>query len=237
MGRAHLALDRGEAADALALADQALQRMSSARWSDRATTLHVVVRAQLTLGDVHRAARDAGALAEVARAADSAYANGLSQHADGLLALHAGSPAAPVFGGAIAALETAGAPYEAARVRLDLARALYRPEQRKLACNEAEAAAVVFRALGAVHDVGVAEALFRAFVASPSPTARDRSSLTQRECEVLHLVADGLGDRDVADRLKISEHTVHRHLANILTKLDKPSRAAAVAHALRHGIL
>ncbi|WP_238011872.1 BTAD domain-containing putative transcriptional regulator [Dactylosporangium sp. AC04546] len=60
--------------------------------------------------------------------------------------------------------------------------------------------------------------------------------LTAREREVLRLVAAGLNDREIADRLVLSPHTVHRHVANIRTKLGQPSRAAAVAYATRHHI-
>ena len=49
--------------------------------------------------------------------------------------------------------------------------------------------------------------------------------LTKRELEVLRLVADGLSEEAIAERLVISPHTVHRHVANVRTKLRQPSRA------------
>ena len=63
------------------------------------------------------------------------------------------------------------------------------------------------------------------------------SALTARELEVLRLVAQGLGDAEVAERLVVSPHTVHRHVANIRNKLRLPSRAAAVAYAAREGLI
>ncbi len=54
---------------------------------------------------------------------------------------------------------------------------------------------------------------------------------------MLRLLAEGLTNRQIADRLVISEHTVHRHVTNILRKLDLPSRTAAAAHAVRSGLL
>jgi DNA-binding NarL/FixJ family response regulator len=60
--------------------------------------------------------------------------------------------------------------------------------------------------------------------------------LTPREREVLVLVAEGLTNRDIAKRLVVSEHTVHRHVTNILHKLGLPSRAAAATVATRHGL-
>jgi pimeloyl-ACP methyl ester carboxylesterase/DNA-binding CsgD family transcriptional regulator len=63
------------------------------------------------------------------------------------------------------------------------------------------------------------------------------SPLTGRETEVLRLVAAGLSNREIASSLVLSQHTVHRHVANILRKLGQPSRAAATAHAARAGLI
>jgi pimeloyl-ACP methyl ester carboxylesterase len=68
--------------------------------------------------------------------------------------------------------------------------------------------------------------------AAPEPGA-----LSARELEVLRLVADGLSDPEIAERLVLSPHTVHRHVANIRAKLRQPSRASAVAHASRIGLI
>jgi pimeloyl-ACP methyl ester carboxylesterase/DNA-binding CsgD family transcriptional regulator len=65
----------------------------------------------------------------------------------------------------------------------------------------------------------------------------DTVELTERETEVLALIASGLSDREIADRLVLSPHTVHRHVANVRTKLGLPTRAAAVAAATRRGLL
>ena len=61
--------------------------------------------------------------------------------------------------------------------------------------------------------------------------------LTVRELDVLRLVAQGLSNADIARRLVLSEHTVHRHLANILRKLGLSSRAAAAAWGVRAGLV
>jgi pimeloyl-ACP methyl ester carboxylesterase/DNA-binding CsgD family transcriptional regulator len=63
------------------------------------------------------------------------------------------------------------------------------------------------------------------------------ADLSARELDILQLVAAGLSDADIAERMVLSPHTVHRHVANIRTKLGLPSRAAAVAHATRMGLL
>jgi LuxR family maltose regulon positive regulatory protein len=67
--------------------------------------------------------------------------------------------------------------------------------------------------------------------------AARRAGLTAREVEVLSLVADGLSNREIAERLVVSEHTVHRHVANIYAKLGVSSRAAAVSFATQRELL
>jgi DNA-binding NarL/FixJ family response regulator len=61
--------------------------------------------------------------------------------------------------------------------------------------------------------------------------------LSDRERQILACVARGLGDREIAEQLVLSPHTVHRHVANIRRKLGRPSRTAAVAEAARLGLL
>jgi pimeloyl-ACP methyl ester carboxylesterase/DNA-binding CsgD family transcriptional regulator len=72
---------------------------------------------------------------------------------------------------------------------------------------------------------------------APSVAANGRSPLSRRETEVLRLVASGLSNREIAGTLVLSEHTVHRHVANILRKLTQSSRAAAAAQATRAGLI
>ncbi len=62
-------------------------------------------------------------------------------------------------------------------------------------------------------------------------------SLSDRELEVLRLVAGGLSDDEIAERLVLSPHTIHRHVANIRVKLQLTSRAAAAAAAARAGLV
>ncbi|HYB49382.1 MAG TPA: LuxR C-terminal-related transcriptional regulator [Streptosporangiaceae bacterium] len=68
-------------------------------------------------------------------------------------------------------------------------------------------------------------------------SAEATSVLTARELDVLKLVAQGLSNTEIAQRLVLSEHTVHRHLANILRKLDLSPRAAAAAWGTRAGLI
>jgi DNA-binding NarL/FixJ family response regulator len=62
-------------------------------------------------------------------------------------------------------------------------------------------------------------------------------SLTPRETEVLHLLADGLGNKEIAGRLHVSEHTIKFHIGSILAKLGASSRTEAVSRGLRSGLI
>jgi DNA-binding NarL/FixJ family response regulator len=61
--------------------------------------------------------------------------------------------------------------------------------------------------------------------------------MTEREVEVLELLADGLGNRDLAKALFVSEATVKSHLSHIYTKLGVDTRAGAVAAAIEQRII
>jgi pimeloyl-ACP methyl ester carboxylesterase/DNA-binding CsgD family transcriptional regulator len=67
----------------------------------------------------------------------------------------------------------------------------------------------------------------------PAPPAAAPADLSQREVEILRLVAGGLNDTQIAQALFLSPHTVHRHVANIRAKLRQPTRAAAAVEATR----
>jgi pimeloyl-ACP methyl ester carboxylesterase/DNA-binding CsgD family transcriptional regulator len=75
------------------------------------------------------------------------------------------------------------------------------------------------------------------FLHGASPAVDEDSPLSSRETEVLRLVATGMSNREIASTLVLSEHTVHRHVANILRKLAQSSRAGAATHGARAGLI
>lgn len=83
--------------------------------------------------------------------------------------------------------------------------------------------------------------LFRALAGflldAGAPEANGASPLSSRETEILRLVATGMSNREIARTLVLSEHTVHRHVANILRKLAQSTRAAAATQAARAGLI
>ena len=74
-------------------------------------------------------------------------------------------------------------------------------------------------------------------VAQSAHRTQERTTLSERELEVLRLVARGMTDAEIAERLVLSVHTVHRHIANIRTRLGVPTRSAAAAWAADQGML
>jgi DNA-binding NarL/FixJ family response regulator len=130
--------------------------------------------------------------------------------------------------------ELGGAPYDAAAARLELATSLAGLGREDAARREANAARERLLGLGANAE---AERAARIEAACDRPGGERMSGITPREREVLHLLAEGLTNRQIAERLVLSEHTVHRHVTNILRKLDLPTRTAAAAHAVRAGLV
>jgi DNA-binding NarL/FixJ family response regulator len=96
---------------------------------------------------------------------------------------------------------------------------------------EFDAARTLFAQLGAGPDLARVEALARSGAASSA------HGLTERELQVLRLVAAGKTNQAIATDLVLAEKTVHRHVSNIFTKLDVSSRAAATAYAYQHHLL
>ncbi len=91
---------------------------------------------------------------------------------------------------------------------------------------------------GAPMTPGVAKKVLEAFSRSePSRDGRDGYLLTTREREILRLMADGLPKKEIADTLGLSVHTVSTHLRRVYDKLQVSTNTAAVAKALRAGII
>jgi ATP/maltotriose-dependent transcriptional regulator MalT len=136
-----------------------------------------------------------------------------------------------------------GAPFEVARARIELARALGKLGRTEAAIVEAQLAIGLLAELSAVREEARAQKVLDGLSASPAekgeakPGTNKSTALTRRELEIVRLVAEGLSNQMIGKRLFVSDHTVHRHMANILGKLGVSTRAAAVAQAARRGLL
>jgi DNA-binding CsgD family transcriptional regulator len=121
------------------------------------------------------------------------------------------------------------APYEGARVRILIGLACRALGDEDAAEMEFDAARWVLEQLSAMPDVTRARSLSRRHALNPN-------RLTEREMQVLRLIAAGHTNRAIAGALHISEKTVARHVSNIFTKLGLSSRSAATAYAYEHGL-
>jgi len=195
----------------------------------------LAAQAEITLAaqDLATARRAADDLSKIATKIGAEFLLAVAACTQGAVLLAEGD--APV---AVASLRQAlatfrhlEAPYEAARVQVCLARAYRVQGNDESASHELQAAREAFRKLGAATDLAHIEELVDFPATSPA------GPLTQREIEVVKLVASGITNREIANKLNISEKTVARHLNNIFNKLDLSSRAAATAYAYQHGLL
>lgn len=241
LGRSAMAIDSGDPETALGLADRYLRRLPRDNRIDRIPGLDLKVRALALLQRAEEARQsldDLGRLSEFT-GTDPVRALFLSDQGCLLAAAGDHESAARSFEDAMELFERSGSPYETSRARVQLAESLLRLGRADAAAKEAGAALAVFERLGARADVDATLRLLRRpepAAAMPSPGNAAGGTLTAREREVLALVAGGLSNQEIAARLFLSEHTVKRHVANLLGKLDLPSRTAAAAYAVRNNI-
>lgn len=239
LGLAELALDMGEPATAEDRAQGVLRDVPADNKTQRIAALDVMTRAAAAAGEHDRAAEMLDVLRALSSGIDSQAVRAAIKVAEGAVAAAAGDDeesrhffdeAATIFG-------RTAAPFEEARARLELAAALSRLGRHAVAEHEAKAALASFERIGANVEAERAAAFIRQLQGASGRPDSAGSRLTAREIDVLRLVAQGLSDKEVAVALTLSEHTVHRHVANILSKLDLPSRAAAVAFATREALI
>jgi DNA-binding NarL/FixJ family response regulator len=229
--RAELALDANDPAGALGEAERYLRALGDDGTIESAAAWELVVAAQIRLGDREAAQAAHARLATIADATATDSLRAAERFAAGRVAPGDGA-ARRALEDAVDLYERSAAPYEAALARLELARALVGEERPAAAHEVACAARSVFATLGAAPALKLADR----FVATLG-RRRGPAGLTAREVEILTLVAHGMSNREVAERLVVSEHTVHRHLANAYARLGVSSRAAAVRLAAEHDLL
>jgi DNA-binding CsgD family transcriptional regulator len=186
------------------------------------------VDVMLAVDDLDEARRASAELEEIAQECESALLRAAAAHARGAVELAAGDAAAALSGlrHAAQSWQELEAPYEAAQTRVLVARACRALGDEEAARLELDSAAASFEALGAAPDL-----------AALRGTGASTHGLTARELEVLRLIAAGKSNREIAEALVISEHTVARHVQNIFAKLRVTSRTAAGAFAFEHDLV
>ncbi len=230
-GCALLRLAQGHIEAAEAMIDGALENARDG--VARAGVLPAYVEIALARQDLPAARSAADDLCALAREYDAALLHAVAAHSLGVVLLAEGKARAGValLQESCACWQELSAPYEVGRTRVVIASAWRALGDDESAGMELDAARGIFARLGAVPDLEGVDRL------SGRMEAESQAGLTGRELEVLALVAGGRTNQQIAHALVISPHTVRRHLQNIFRKLGVPSRAAATAFALQHGLV
>ena len=221
---ADLDLRAGDTHAATDAAERVLRRLSDDNLLERLPALELVARSRSASGDHAGALSAATEVERESGRLGTPYLRGRGLAVRAEVALAAGDldDARRNAEDACDLFSEASAPFEQAGARLTLAEALRGLGRTDRADAEARAANESLALLGA---------------RTPTGDGATAATLSSRELDILRLVAAGLSDARIAERLFLSPHTVHRHVANIRTKLDVASRAAAVADATRRGLL
>jgi len=199
----------------------------------RVFVLIAAVEVLLAAGALDDAAAASAELSQLAAVTDTPFLRASAAQAAGAVALsrQQEDEALRWLGRAADLWRQLDAPYPLARTRLLVGQVYRTLRDREGSDLEFDAAEETFERLGATVDL-------RSLGELRGGAARDHGGgLTGREVEVLRLVATGATNRAIAARLRISEKTVARHISNIFTKLDLPSRAAATAYAYEHKLV
>ena len=227
-GVALLRLAAGDLSAASAIVGEALE---AAAWNRlaRAKVLPALVQIAIAGGDRDAAANAVDELDVIARDFESTGLRAAATAARGRLQLAEDDPAAgATLRSAVAQWTELGVPYELATARMLLGEACRKHGDDPGAATSFDAARALFEELGIAVDAR-----------TPLPSARAGlpCGLTEREAEVLRLVAAGHTNKEVATALYLSDKTVARHLSNIFVKIDVSTRAAATAFAFERGIV
>ncbi len=229
IGLGELDLEAGDTTSAVEAAERVLRRLDVTSVLGRLPALELLARAHGSAGDTERASATVEELREEGLSTPYLRARVRLVHAEVLAcagdwdgARLGAEDAVDLFAGCVA-------PYEVARGRLLLARALDALGRPERAMAERRAADASLALLGVTAS--------RRPLTGERPTAGAVGVLSPREVDILRLIARGMSDASIAEQLFLSPHTVHRHVANLRTKLGARSRAAAVAQATRLSLI
>jgi DNA-binding CsgD family transcriptional regulator len=230
---AALHLARDEPSIAANVLRRRLDSVGSSRL-DTAVVVDLLGQAEIALGRPDDAAHRGDALVALGNANDCHLIIGHGRRLLGLAAAGVDAAAAcALLEAALVAFNRAEVPYRAAQTRLAIAQVL-RSTDVDVATTEARTALAAFEDLGAARDADLAAALLRDLgVKAARSGPKNVGRLTQREQEVLALLAEGLSNPEIAERLFVSRKTVEHHVARILAKLGLRGRAEAAAFAVR----
>lgn len=226
-----LYLARADYAQAQAVIEQA-QRITDLDSLTAAPLLVLLIQVELESGNAASASAAADQLTSIARKAQSDLLLAQAELCKGRIKRHAGNPDALTdFRSALDRLANYAQSLLASRARLEMAYSL-RDTDPVGAGAWANAALASLNRLGAARDAAEATRLLRDLGITPRRSPQLREPLTQRENEVLDLLAAGLSNREIAEQLVISVKTAEHHVSQILSKTGLRNRSEAAAFAV-----
>jgi DNA-binding CsgD family transcriptional regulator len=234
-GLALLQLGRGHRVAAAATIQRSLHERGA---SPRATLLAAAVEIFRTTGDFALARMTADELSAIAARSTSEVLQAMAAQATGSVLIATGDPAAALVELRAAGLtwRTQHMPYEAACTAILLGLACAALGDQTGAEMEFESARDIFATLGAAPDLARVTELLAGLAHNVGRPA-ESMALSAREREVLAHLAAGRTNREIAEILVVSPHTVARHVEHIYAKVGVPNRAAATAYAYAHHLV
>lgn len=233
LAHARLALAEGRPRVAADVLDRAVGDGRGVTVAD-AELLDLAVEVSVACGDHAAAAAARDRLAELATRTGHVAVRGRAALAAGRLAVATGDDPAGPYAAALSSLAAAGLPWELGCCRLEYAATLV-TEQPDLALEHGQRALESLERLGAALADRAAR-LLRELGDPGRAQPRTAGDLTNRQGQVLSLLAEGMANAEIAERLCISPRTVEDHVGNILRTLGVDNRARAVAWAHRHDV-
>jgi DNA-binding NarL/FixJ family response regulator len=228
---ARLCLQKGETSLAKGILERALPT-SSPYSLHHLPVLLLLVEVLLSMEDVEGLQQIAASLTSLAEQAQSALLTAQIEFIKGQISFQAGDfeAAKASFNAALEYLQSYEQSLLAGQIRLRMAQVLQWSDPAG-AVAWAKGALATFERIGAEHDAAEAAGLLRQLGVARGAAPRLQTLLTQREMEIVSLLALGLTNRDIAERLVISAKTVEHHVSRILGKLNLRSRAEVAAFA------
>lgn len=229
--RARLHLAKGEPALARAVLEQSLSG-SATPTLHQLPVLFLLVEVLLEMGDSPGTRQTMETLEALASRAENRLLTAQVEFTSGLVSYRTGdyATAKATFESALRHLQSYEQSLLAGQVRLRMAQVL-RESDPPGAIAWARGALATFERVGAEQDAARAAGLLRALGVAPRALPRAQGPLTAREAEIAGLIAHGLTNREIAERLVISAKTVEHHVSRILGKLGLQSRVEIAAYA------
>ncbi|HEX5025154.1 MAG TPA: LuxR C-terminal-related transcriptional regulator [Agriterribacter sp.] len=241
---AALAFDKDDLTTAANFAERFLRQVPEKEKTRKIAGLELSIRIYAAQEKIEEATPVLDELKAIAAMVNTVPLQAAVKSAEGILRKAAGKyeAAKQLFEDAIDMFDTVNAPFEAARIRLELAEVLITLGRFQLAEPELNHASKTFQTLGAEKYFEKTRLLLRHMHTTNAELQAMNTKLefTGRELEVLRLIAEGKNNEEMAEQLFLSIRTVEKHITNLYLKMGvsgKSARAFAASYAIKHHLV